>query len=220
MLNFSNFKPVATGNTRENVHFTKGQSFNFKFKKFISKKEGKVKEETNFTISDKLFDSLGLETKGLIELVSPEGVSYLGVVDSDNAVFLRNRKSLKEGNVKGKKFKSTIFEKALSEQGIINLDLVGTTQKLDLKLAEGSESAVVGEGDKAIQTYGIYEIIKAENAELTEDEKAEDAASNDDTTEDVAEEPTEEIGAAPEESQASAPQGDAPSAPAINEDDF
>lgn len=180
MLQFSNFKPVTTGNTRENVHISKGQSFNFKFKKFISNKDGVKKEETTFTISDKLFDSFGLATKGLIELVSPDDVSYLGVVDSDNAVFLRNRKNLKEGNTKGKKFKSSIFEAALSKQGIINLDLVGTTQKLDLKLAEGSENATVGEGDKAIQTYGIYEIVKAENAELTEDEKAEDAKGGDD----------------------------------------
>lgn len=176
MLQFSNFKAVATANTRDNSHLVhSGQSFNFKYKKFYGKDAKKNQIiSSSFTVSNKLFETMGLDEKGMIEIVSPDGISYLAVVDVDNAVLLKGGK-IKEGGVKAKVFKSTLLEKALSKQGVIDLDVIGT-QKLDLNLVEGSESAYIGEEGKGIQSYGVYEITKAEDSELTDDEKAEDAA--------------------------------------------
>lgn len=179
MLDFSNFTAVKAANTRTNPVTGTGQNFNLKFRKFMtkSKKEkGKVQTQiiqSAFEFSAKLFASLNLADKdtGLIEVVNG-GVSYLAIVDNEHAVFLKTNKKNENGD-KGKVFKSTILEQALVEQGIL-VETVGLTQKLDLTLVEGSETAIIGSGESAIQTKGIYSISKAEDAELTEEEKAAD----------------------------------------------
>lgn len=206
MLQFSNFKAVETANTRDNSHLVHpGQSFNFKYKRFYGKDANKNQIiSSSFTVSNKLFEKLGLDTKGLIEIVSPDGVSYLAVVDVDKAVLLKGGKA--KSGIKAKAFKSSLLEKALSKQGVIDSSVIGT-QKLDLNLVEGSENAYIGEEGKGFQSYGVYEVAKAEDSELTEDEKADDAKE--------AAEDTAEAASTPETiSQVSA------TVPPTDEDDF
>lgn len=209
-LTFSNFKAVETANTRDNSHLVhaKGQSFNFKYKKFYGKDKEKVQIiSSSFTIANDIFAKLDLDNKALIEIVSPENVSYLAVVDNDNGVFLKHTKKNKSG-VKGKVFKSTLLEKSLGEQGIIDVNAIGTTQKLDLVLVEGSETAYIGEQGKGFQSYGVYQIVKAADSELTEEEKAEDAKGEDTTVEPT---PTDSTVVSETANQA---------APTANDDDF
>lgn len=188
MLQFSNFKAVETANTRDNSHLVhSGQSFNFKYKRFYGKDANKNQIiSSSFTVSNKLFEKLGLDEKGLIEIVSPEGVSYLAVVDVDKAVLLKGGKA--KNGVKAKAFKSSLLEKALTKQGVIDSSVI-STQKLDLNLVEGSENAYIGEEGKGFQSYGVYEVVKAAESELTDDEKAEDAKE---LVEDTAEDSTTE----------------------------
>lgn len=203
-LNFSGFKTVQTANTKESARVAKGQTFNAKFKKFKSTKGGVEKLETIFTISNKLFDEMSLAVYSMIQVISPEGVTYLATVDNDNGTIVKRTGKLAVDAEKGRKFKSSIIEEALSKQGIIDLDLVGTTQKLDFnKVAEATEAEPIEiDGTKV---YAVYEVAKAADAELTEEEKAEDA-----TEDPEAEEVTEAAAtvAATTTAKASAPKAD------------
>lgn len=186
MLNFSNFKPVLKANEgkKSTAGVALGQNFEFKFKKSYIKVKGTGEQGIGiaFTISNKKFEALDLDNKGLLEAVF-EGKSYLAVVANEHAIFMK-RNGKNEKGVKGKSFKSTILEAALAEQGVINADAIGVTQKLLLTLVAGSETAVLGEGDSAIPTFGVYEITKDETA-LTEDEKAADDKNEVDETPEV-----------------------------------
>lgn len=180
LVNFSNFKPILAANTRTGVSHRAGvvgQTFNLKYRKFLAKDKnsGKIDTvQTSFTLSNKLFEELNLADKntGFLAAVF-EGKAYLCRVENDNATLLKTT-SKNEKGVKGKSFKSSLLEQALLEQGVL-VDTIGLTQKLDLTLVEGSETAVIGEG---IQTSGIYEITKAADAELTDEEKAADSTEN------------------------------------------
>lgn len=181
MLNFSNFRAVTTANNRDNSHLAgNGQAFNFKYRKFKTKdKNGKESVQTIFSISDKLFALYNLSDKdtGLIELIDtdPETkveTSYLAIVDNDHAVFLKTNKKNENGK-KGQAFKSSILETSLSGQGLVDTNAINVTQKLDLVLEDGTVGQTIA---GLVCKGGLLRITKAEDATLTDAEKAVDAA--------------------------------------------
>lgn len=196
-LSFSNFTVQETANTRQSGRtFKRGQSFKFRFRKFIMDK-GKEEErtETLFQLSNELFESTGLSSSanGGLQIVSPEGVPYIAVVARDNGTFLKHSdKAIAAGNKKGTAFKSTILEDALVAQGLIVNDdsVIGKSQKLDLiKVAEN-----VSIGAKGIQASAVYQIVKDENTEeVSEEDEAE--AATDSESEVAAGDPSQESSA-------------------------
>jgi hypothetical protein len=172
-MNFSNFKVEKTANTKVGHAGPLGQTFDFRYKKFISNKKNDAgvkesKEDTFFEVSTKKFDELKLATLGMIQTVDEAGKSYLAVVDNDNAVILKTTGKNEKGT-KGKKFKSTIIETALAAQGVIDTSIVGKTQKLELVLVPGSEGVMLGD---TIKTYGVYEVVKSNDTSEEADDKA------------------------------------------------
>jgi hypothetical protein len=182
MLDFSNFKAVATANEKLGNRTPLGQSFDFKYRKFMSEKGGKESIESNFTISNKKFDELGLSEKGLLQVIDPTtNITYLAVVGNDDAVMMKRTNKLAADAEKGKKFKSTIVEEALHAQGVIDTTIVGDSQKLTLTLV--AENVAIG--SKGIQASSVWEIGKAV---VTDEEKAALAQEDADDAHDSVEE--------------------------------
>ena len=157
MMNFENLQGVEKANTK--VGTPRGQNFKMRFRKFNSNK-GKVESiETKFFISDKLWDKLNLDTKGLKQFNDKNADGkvtkvYLAQVDNEDAVILRKTDKLKEGSKKGRNFKSTLLENALIEAGVLNADIIDTNQRLDLVEA--------GTDAKGVTFYEI--VVDAEQA--------------------------------------------------------
>lgn len=186
MFDFSNFKSVGTANEKVGNRTPQGQKFEFKFKKFESKKgakDGKAPTiESNFVISNTKFDELGLADNGLMQIISPEGKTYLAVVGNEDAVMMRRTGKLADDAEKGKKFKSTIVENALHAQGVIDKDAVGVNQNLTLiKVADATTI-----GSKQIPASSVWEVAKGEvsvapvaGETSTEDDDDDDSVQND-----------------------------------------
>ena len=172
VLNFASFTVQKSANERSSLAgVTRGQNFKMKFRKFLSKKGGVNAVETIYTLSNDKFAELGLHDNGIIQLISPDGKAYIAVVDNDSATMLKRTEKLSEGAEKGKKFKSTILDKALLASGVIE-DKEGTTQFLDLEKV--GENVDLANGIKAV---AIYEIIKGED-ERSEEEKADETSED------------------------------------------
>src|ERR1700758_2977870 len=129
-FNFSGFKPVTKTYTKEGGFTTRtAVIFDMRYRRALSNNKVGDKKEPHedafFEIGKAKFEALGLNStdKGIIQVVSPEGVSYLAVVDNENATLLKTSKK-NEGKEKGKKFKSDIIETALEEQGLISTKIV------------------------------------------------------------------------------------------------
>lgn len=223
-LNFSNFKVVDSSNTKTGG-FSGGRAalaYNFRYSRFMSKKtHGKDNskepfEDSFFEVSEPLFNALGLNgLKGLVQIVSPDGVSYLSIVDNDNAVLLKTSKK-NEGGEKGRKFKSTVIESALNTQGVIDITKVGEPQYLDLVLVEGSADQLLG---GKIKNYGVYEVVKVATPTAEAKASVAEIASTPESTPQV-EETTDEVAPViPAEEVAETPEAVA-SASKADDDDF
>lgn len=166
MINFAEFSVQKSANERASLAGVKrGQNFNFKFRKFNSAKGGEEKIETIYTLSNAKFAELGLDNYGIVQIVSPDGKPYIAVVSNDEATMLKRTDKLAADAPKGKKFKSTILDKALIAAGILE-DVTDKTQSLDLVKVEGSDNAPLAGGKVAVG--GVYEIVKG--ADIVEDE--------------------------------------------------
>ena len=177
-LSFANFTIQETANTRQSTAGAKrGQSYKARFRRFVADKNKENERiETLFQLSNKLFDETQLSSVqyGGIQIVSPDGVPYIAVVDRDNGTFLKQSdKAVAAGNKKGTAFKSTILEQALVAQGIINTDdaLLGKSQKLDL--TKVAEYVTIGEGAKAISAIAVYQIDKDSNTDAVDEDEEE-----------------------------------------------
>lgn len=206
VLNFASFTVQKSANERSSLAgVTRGQNFKMKFRKFLSKKGGVNAVETIYTLSNDKFAELGLHDNGIIQLISPDGKAYIAVVDNDSATMLKRTEKLSEGAEKGKKFKSTILDKALLASGVIE-DKEGTTQFLDLEKV--GENVDLANGIKAV---AIYEIIKGEEA----DEENEEASEDDESSKD--EDPSETVS---QDEDAPALTQEAPQGTVEDTDDF
>jgi hypothetical protein len=172
MINFSNFKVVETSNTKAgNFGGREALVYDMRYNRYESKagkENGEAPtQEFFFEVGKAKFEALKLDQKGfgMVQTVDPaSGISYLAVVDNDNAVIFKTTAKNEKGE-KGRKFKSSIIEEALSQQGLIDKNVVGKPQYLNLSLVEGSEGVMLG--DK-VKTYGVYEIQKGEEPVATE----------------------------------------------------
>lgn len=210
MLNFAAFKVQKSANERSSLlGVSRGQNFTFKFRKYNSKKGGVEAEETGYTISNKKFDELDLDNHGIVQFTN-EGIAYIGVVANDDATMLKRTGKLK-GEDKGRKFKSTILDKALIASGVIE-DVADKTQYLDLVLIEGSEGQEID--GKVVK--GLYQIVKGEevkgeDGEDIADEDEKEITKDNDSQEDLSQ------GSGTQEENPSAPETIAPEA---DNDDF
>jgi hypothetical protein len=112
MINLSEFKKVEQANIR------KGSKQDFFFKVNV--------EDRLFTISNKLFSDMELESNGLAQFESDSDV-VLAVLPEDQAVFL---KKSKRGENKGRSFKNDKLFNALKSKSLITKST--GVQKLDL----------------------------------------------------------------------------------------
>lgn len=191
-LNFSDFQAVDTTNKREGVSVKRGQDYNFRFRKALAKagtEEEKV--DSFFQVSDVLFDELGLADKAGRQLISPDGKTFLAIVDDEQGTFWKASKSNGEANAKGKKFKSTVIEKALHEAGIIDSNLIGKTQKLELTVV--AENVTVGKGEKAFVAYKVLEVTPAVAVEGEDLDNDTDEVSSDNQATATQEAPAQEV---------------------------
>src|SRR5690606_22168335 len=149
-------------------------SFVARFKKYISRKNGVVKEDTFFELAKTKFNELGLDSKGILPIEHPETKQlYLAIVDNDKAkIYSQSEKALEKGTNKGLRFKSTVLEKDLESRGIIDTSIIAKTQKLELN--QVAEATTLDDGTAI---YGIYELVKSTAAESAED-AADDEAEN------------------------------------------
>lgn len=169
-LNFSDFQAVDNTNKRTGATWKRGQNFDFRFRKFLSKK-GTEKEamDSFFHISDAKFDELGLAERAGRQIVSPDGQSFIAIVDEENGTFWKkSTKSDGSAQAKGKKFKSSIIEDALNAEGVIDLNVVGKEQKLTLEVV--AENVTIGTGEKAFTAYAILKVGKGAESEESEGE--------------------------------------------------
>ena len=173
-LNFGAFKVQKSANERASqAGVARGQNFKLKFRKFNAKKGGEIKLDTVFTMSNEKFNELNLAEYGIIQLNAPEGTEggYIAVVSNDDATMLKRTDKLAPDAPKGKKFKSTILEKALVTAGVIDDTLEGTSQFLDLvKVADTTDLG-------GLTAIAIYQIVKGEGSD-DEDEVENTNADN------------------------------------------
>lgn len=201
-LNFANFRVEKTANTKVGHSGPTGQTFDFRYKKFISsKKDSKGvkedKEDSFFEFSIAEFNKLQLNDYGMIQTIASAadgGQTYLAIVDNDKATIVKRTGKNKAD--KGKKFKSSIIESALQTQGIIDTTKVGISQKLSLVLVEGSAGQMLG---GTIKTYGVYEVVKSTDTtpEADEVEATSAPAVSTPVVDEVAPETTDEVETAP-----------------------
>lgn len=181
VLNFASFKVQKSANERASqVGVSRGQNFKLKFRKFNSKKGGENKVETLYTVSNEKWDEIGLENYGVVQL---QDSAYLAVVDNDNATMLKRTDKLKDGALKGRKFKSTILDKSLLDLGVIE-DKEDVTQILDL--VKVSDATTIGD----MPVIAIYEIVKAEDTRTDEEKALEDASGEEAQADETPEETT------------------------------
>lgn len=182
MLNFGNFKPVNQANVRvegaSRKGIMRGQSFILKFRRAIgkSKTNGSQEIQSGFEFSTAKFKELNLADKnrGLIEVIDGDsGKSYVAIVANAHAVMLKTTGKNEKGD-KGKSFKSTILEKALSEQGVLDLTdkSLGQIQKLDLVAVPDSVGVELGAGTGIVATGGVFEVV-VDTKEYSKDEEGE-----------------------------------------------
>lgn len=182
MLNFGNFKPVNQANVRvegaSRKGIMRGQSFILKFRRAIgkSKTNGSQEIQSGFEFSTAKFKELNLADKnrGLIEVIDGDsGKSYVAIVANAHAVMLKTTGKNEKGD-KGKSFKSTILEKALSEQGVLDLTdkSLGQIQKLDLVAVPDSVGVELGAGTGIVATGGVFEVVVDTNT-YSKDEETE-----------------------------------------------
>lgn len=177
-INFASFTVQKSANERASLAGVKrGQNFKAKFRKFLSGKTGEQKVETIYTLSNDKFAEMGLNENGIIQIISPEGVPYIAVVPNENATMLKRTDKLAKDAEKGKKFKSTILDKALMSAGIIE-DKTDETQYLDFVKVEGSENTVLGN----FTAVAIYEVVKAEKQEGEDEDESKSEGLTEGTT--------------------------------------
>lgn len=172
-MNFENLTAVEKANTK--VGTPRGQNFKMRFRKFNSNKGQVESVESKFFISDKLWETLNLDVKGLKQFNDKDETGkitkvFLAQVDNEDAVILRKTDKLKEGSKKGRNFKSTLLENALVEAGILNGDVIDTNQRLDLVLA--------GTNASGVSFYQV--VVDAEQA--TDNEVSDEEAVNESTS--------------------------------------
>lgn len=186
-MQFGNLVLIEKTFTRESTN-PRGQDYNgIKFRRNISKKEGKEGEiEETFTISDKLFDSLQLSTYALSQANMPEnkGVLLMVVEDQDKvrpiAKIMRQQKQRADGTtpVKGRIFSNEFVSQGLVDCGILDPKKIGN-QFLDLEnLTEKFE-------DRPDHVKGIFKIVFDDTVDTTEEDDSTEGAEN--ATEQVAE---------------------------------
>lgn len=163
-MDLSQFQPVDTTYTREAVNITRKANFELKFVKKIGK-TGNIEGE--FTMSSDKFRELNLDTNGLRQVNSPEGVPYLAVVANEDATLFKAQ----EGKNKGKKFRASVVEKALVNNGILTDALPTYSQKL--KLEKVSDGGYIGKEGKGYQASALYQFVKDGEPEALTQEEAE-----------------------------------------------
>lgn len=159
MINLHDLKAVKKSYTKTS---TKNQSFNeLKFRRAI--KNGAP--EGLFTISQKIWEKLDLDNYGLIHLVMTEEGEVtnvvIGVVNNEDAVFVKETKRTKEKGSKGKSFKNVFLESALIDAGQLDKDEMGNQF---LKLIEIPDAKGVEIG--GITYQNIYHVVKEEPEEI------------------------------------------------------
>lgn len=178
-MDFSNFKVIKKANERVAGSMSpREQSFKFKFKAFNSKDaSGVIGVKTLFAISKKLFNSLDLSNKGLVQLETEDTTKvFLATVDNQYATMLKRTEKLAPSSEKQMKFKTSILEKACTVAGLIKPEAIGVNQNLDLVTV--GENVVL----EGITYYKVLEIV----SDLTTEEivDAEELTSEDDEAED------------------------------------
>lgn len=171
-MEFGKLELVEKTFVRE-VNNPRGQDYEgVKFRRFTSNKKGKEGQiEEEFTISDKLFDSLNLGSLALAQANTPQDVLLLVVDDQEEvkpvAKFMRQSKK-KDGTLqaKGKKFSNSFLVDGLVERGI-----------LDEKTQDNQYLALVdvtGEfPDKPSVVHNVYKIVKDDSVDASQDTEEE-----------------------------------------------
>lgn len=178
-FNFSNLKLVSTANTRTGVTGPRGQNFKMRYKKFITKKNKTEAEDSFFEFSKELLAATGLSDNSLAarQALTPDGKTFLVILPAEHGTIMKQ----KGDRNKGSKFKSTVIEKALHEQGVIDSTVVGKSQLLDLVLKEENVEVMPG-----IVAVKIYDIVKVEG-DSNDVDAEEDGQVNGDINEGYAE---------------------------------
>lgn len=184
MLEFGNLEVVERTFTRANVS-PRGQAFDgIKFRRFESTKGKKAAEkngidftpfiETQFVISDKAYELMGLDENALTEAKSDGKVLLMVVEDQDKlkpvAKFLRQ--SYKEGGAKSKKgkfFSNPIMEEHLTEVGVLGTEVGNQYLKLTPVEVSGAPSHV-----KAVYQLEVDSSVDA-SADTNDDSQSEDS---------------------------------------------
>lgn len=208
-LNFSDFKAIETTNKRTGVTAKRGQNFNMRYRKYVSKAGKPDETQDEFIhISDNLFEKFDLENRALRQIIDgASGQSYLAVVDDENATLLKRSKT-KDGEEqgKGRKFKATVVTDALAAEGLIDKSIIGDSQLLDVEVV--AEDVVIGAGEKAFHAYQVLKVVKGAEVET--------GSANDANDEDA----TEEAGDVQHsEAEAFASSSEATQEAGLNDDD-
>jgi hypothetical protein len=152
-INFSEFiAPEVQNKRKENALPPKVQEFdNLKYRRAETEKGGKPKSvQGGFHLAKKLIADLGLESNALRHFVHPKDktIVLVGTVADKDGAYMKKR----EGKKKGDTFKSDNLEAALAAAGIIDLNVVGDNQFIDL--------VKVGE-NQTIQGFSVLTVYKA-----------------------------------------------------------
>ena len=175
-MQFGNLVLIEKTFTRENTN-PRGQDYDgIKFRRGISKKEGKEGEiEETFTISDKLFDSLQLKTYALSQANLPDnaGVLLMVVEDQDKvkpiAKIMRQQKQRADGTtpVKGRIFSNEFVSQGLIDAGVLDPKKIGNQFLALENLTEKFD-------DRPDHVKGIFKVVFDDTVDTSgEDEGAE-----------------------------------------------
>jgi len=186
-MQFGNLVLIEKTFTRENTN-PRGQDYDgIKFRRGISKKEGKEGEiEETFTISDKLFNSLQLSTYALSQANLPDnkGVLLMVVEDQDKvkpiAKIMRQQKQRADGTtpVKGRIFSNEFVSQGLIDAEILDPKKIGNQFFALENLTEKFE-------DRPEHVKGIFQVVVDETVDTSEE--AEGQENTEGATEPVAE---------------------------------
>ena len=176
-MQFGNLVLIEKTFTRENTN-PRGQDYDgIKFRRGISKKEGKEGDiEETFTISDKLFNSLQLSTYALSQANLPDnkGVLLMVVEDQDKvkpiAKIMRQQKQRADGTtpVKGRIFSNEFVSQGLIDAGILDPKKIGNQFFALENLTEKFE-------DRPEHVKGIFQVVVDDTVDASEEEEGQES---------------------------------------------
>jgi hypothetical protein len=177
-MQFGNLVLIEKTFTRENTN-PRGQDYDgIKFRRGISKKEGKEGDiEETFTISDKLFNSLQLSTYALSQANIPEngGVLLMVVEDQDKvkpiAKIMRQQKQRADGTtpVKGRIFSNEFVSQGLIDAGILDPKKIGNQFFALENLTEKFE-------DRPEHVKGIFQVVIDETVDTSGEDEGQEGS--------------------------------------------